>query len=215
MPKIEAFQKYADEYDNWFVTNFYAFLSELKAIKKLIPNVDGVIEIGIGSGVFAKPLGIHEGIEPSEAMRNKAKKNGLKVFDAVAEKLPYDNLSLNGVVMITSICFVDDVYQSFREAYRVLKKDGFLILAFVDKDSTVGKEYLKHKNKSMFYKDASFFSSKELYEILQQCGFEVSETCQTIFGKVVDIKEIQTVREGFGDGSFVVIKAKKNYGRHI
>lgn len=215
MPKIEAFQKYTDEYENWFVKNKWAFQSELKAIKKLLSRVDGVIEIGIGSGIFAKPLGIIEGIDPSDAMRKKAEQKGLKALDAVAEKLPYANASVNGAVMITSLCFVDDIYQSFREAHRILKKDGFLILGYVDKDSPVGKDYLKHKTESMFYQEASFFSTKELYDILFQTGFEVTETCQTIFGKVNNITEIQPVNQGFGDGSFVVLKAQKVNGRDL
>ena len=106
MPKIEAFQKYANEYDNWSEINKFAFESELNAIKNLLPNADGVIEIGIGSGIFAEPLGIKEGIDPSEAMRKKAQEKELNVLDAVAEKLPYAEHSINGAVMITTICFV-------------------------------------------------------------------------------------------------------------
>ncbi|MFW5700363.1 MAG: class I SAM-dependent methyltransferase [Cyclobacteriaceae bacterium] len=215
MPKIEAYQKYSDEYNNWFVKNRLAFQSELNAVKKILPRVDGIIEIGIGSGIFAEPLGIGEGVDPSGAMREKAEQKGLKVLDAVAEKLPYANASVNGAVMITTICFVDDIYQSFREAYRILKHDGFLVLGYVDKDSPVGKYYLEHKNESVFYKEASFFSTKELYDILFQTGFEVTEICQTIFGKVEEIKEIQPVNKGFGDGSFVVIKAHKVNGGDI
>ncbi|GET28528.1 class I SAM-dependent methyltransferase [Prolixibacter sp. SD074] len=215
MPKIEAFQKYTNEYDNWFVVNHYAFLSELEAVKKVLTQTDGVIEIGIGSGIFAEPLGIKEGIDPSEAMRQKAAQKGLKVLNAVAEKLPYPDKSVNGAVMITSICFVDDIYQTFKEAHRVLKDDGFLILGFVDKDSPVGKEYLKYKDKSMFYKEAVFFGTEELYKILGQTGFTVVETLQTIFGKVDDINEIQPVIEGFGKASFVVMKALKKDGRSL
>jgi len=57
MPKIEAFQKYTSEYDNWFVVNRYTFLSEIEAVKKMLPQTEGVIEIVIGSGIFAEPLG--------------------------------------------------------------------------------------------------------------------------------------------------------------
>ncbi|MBN2890456.1 MAG: methyltransferase domain-containing protein, partial [Bacteroidales bacterium] len=128
--------------------------------------------------------------------------------DAVAEKLPYADSTVSGAVMITSICFVDDIHQSFIEVYRVLKNDGFLILGYVDKDSPVGKEYLYHKDNSLFYKDATFFGTEELYKILHQTGFKVMETCQTIFGKIEDIIEIQPVKDGFGQGSFVVIKAQ-------
>ena len=215
MPKIEVFQKYTNEYDDWFVINKFAFESELNAIKNILPNVDGVIEIGIGSGIFAEPLGIKEGIDPSKAMRKKAEQKGLKVLDAVAEKLPYADNSINGAVMITSICFVDDIYQSFKEAHRVLKNGGFLILGYVDKDSPVGKEYSKYKDESLFYKEATFWGTEELYEILIQTGFNVTDTYQTIFGKVEEIKEIQPILDGYGKGSFVVIKAKKEDGRNL
>ena len=215
MPKIEVFQKYTNEYDEWFVINKFAFESELIAIKNILPNVDGVIEIGIGSGIFAEPLGIKEGIDPSKAMRKKAEQKGLKVLDAVAEKLPYADNSINGAVMITTICFVDDIYQSFKEAHRVLKNGGFLILGYVDKDSPVGKEYSKYKDESLFYKEATFWGTEELYEILIQTGFNVTDTYQTIFGKVEEIKEIQPILDGYGKGSFVVIKAKKEDGRNL
>lgn len=207
MPKVEAFQKYSNEYDNWFVVNRFAFLSEIEAVKKALPQSDGVIEIGMGSGIFAKALEIKEGVDPSQAMRQKALSKGLKVWDAVAEKLPYPDKSINGIVMITSVCFVDDIYQSFKEAHRVLLNGGFLILGFVDKDSAVGKEYVKYKNESIFYKEATFFSTEELFEILGQTGFNIVETWQTIFGKVEEIKEIQPVIKGYGEGSFVIIKA--------
>jgi ubiquinone/menaquinone biosynthesis C-methylase UbiE len=215
MAKTAAFDNHVDEYDNWFVINKFAFQSELMAVKKCLPPNRRVIEIGIGSGIFAKPLGIKEGIDPSKPMLEKAEQLGLKVVEAVAEKLPYANSSVGGAVMITSICFVDDIYQSFREVHRILKNDGFFILGYVDKDSPVGKEYLKHKDESLFYIEATFFGTEELYEILHQTGFKVTETYQTVFGKVEDITEIQPVMDGFGQGSFVVIKAQKEYGSNI
>jgi len=209
MAKIEPFEQYAPEYDNWFKINNYAFLSELNAIRKVLPQTKDTIEIGVGSGIFAEPLGIKEGIEPSKAMRERAVKKGIKVIDAVAEKLPYDDASKNGAVMITTICFVDDVRKSFLEVNRILKEDGFFIIGFVDENSPIGKEYLKHKNKSLFYKDATFFGTEEIYSILNETGFKITNTCQTIFGKIKEINKVQPVMDGFGQGSFVVIKAQK------
>ncbi len=208
-PKIEAFQKYAVEYDQWFEVNPYAFQSELLAIKNLLPHTKNVVEIGIGSGMFAVPLGIREGIDPSDVMLKKAKDRGLKVQKGIAEKLPYPNSSLSGIIMITTICFVDDIYLTFEEAFRVLKPNGFILLGFVDKNSPIGQEYLQFKEENVFYKDACFYSTEEVYEIVHQSGFMVTETNQTVFGKIHEIKEIQPAIKGFGKGSFVVIKAKK------
>lgn len=210
MPKTKPFDLYTDEYDNWFVINKYAFQSELNAIKKALPlNIENVIEVGIGSGIFAQPLGIREGVEPSAAMRKRAQKRNLTVIDAVAENLPCPDKSKSAVLMVTTICFVDDIYASFREVHRVLKDEGFFIIGFVDKDSPIGKVYLRQKDKSVFYKDATFFGTEELFGILKQTGFDVVDTCQTVFGSIDEINKTQKVLPGYGQGSFIVIKAKK------
>jgi ubiquinone/menaquinone biosynthesis C-methylase UbiE len=75
MAKIEPFEKYCDEYDKWFENNSAIFETELEALRELIPfpEAEG-IEIGVGSGKFAAPLGIKIGLDPSEKMANKARK---------------------------------------------------------------------------------------------------------------------------------------------
>jgi len=211
MPKTAPFDNYPGEYDNWFVTNKYAFQSELIAIKKVLPSGGEGIEIGVGSGIFAEPLGITEGIEPSRAMREKAMQKNIKAIDAVAENLPYPDRSIDFALMITTICFVDDVNKSFDEAYRILKDNGSLIIGFVDKNSPIGKIYLEHKNESIFYKDAIFYGTEDLYDNLNTAGFEIENTFQTVFGQIDKIKNVQDVLEGYGQGSFIVIKAKKTY----
>ncbi len=209
MPKTKPFDLYADEYDNWFVINEHVFRSELKAIKKTLPEKGDIIEIGIGSGMFAAPLGIEEGVEPSESMREKAKKRDLRVINAVAEDLPYAEKSKDAVLMVTTICFLDDIYKSLREVHRVLKNGGHFIIGFVDKDSPIGKLYLQQKDKSIFYEDATFFGTEELYGLLKNSGFKIISTYQTVFGRIDEIDKIQEVMKGYGQGSFIVIKAQK------
>jgi ubiquinone/menaquinone biosynthesis C-methylase UbiE len=215
MPKTGPFDNYSNEYEDWFIINKYAFQSELNAIKKAFPDPGDCVEIGIGSGVFAEPLGIKEGVDPSEAMREKAKNRGISVIDAFAEKLPYADQSKNAVLMVTTICFVDDIYKSFQEVYRVLKDDGHFIVGYVDKNSPIGKFYLEHKDRSLFYKDAIFFGTEELYVILRESGFKINNTYQTVFGKIDEINEVQNVLVGYGKGSFVVIEAQKKGHKYI
>jgi len=209
LAKTRAFDNNLYKYEEWFVINKFVYQSELKAIEKAIPDDKNGFEIGIGSGLFAKPLGIKEGIDPSSKMREKAIKRGLKVFDAVAENLPYPDESWDFALMVTTICFVDDIVKSFQEASRVLKKNGHLIIGFVDKNSPIGKIYLEFQDESVFYKKATFFGTEDLYRILKNTGFEIETTYQTVFGKLYEVKEIQEVQSGYGKGSFVVIKAKK------
>jgi ubiquinone/menaquinone biosynthesis C-methylase UbiE len=209
MPKTAPFDNYPDEYDGWFVTNKYAFQSELNAIKKTLPPRGKGIEIGVGSGIFAEPLGISEGIEPSRAMREKAKQRNIRAIDAVAENLPYSDKSIDFALMITTICFVDDINKSFDEVNRILADTGRFVIGFVDKDSTIGKFYLGHKDESIFYKDAVFYGTEDVYEILNDTGFEVVNTFQTLFGAMDKINKVQDVLKGYGRGSFIVINAKK------
>ncbi|MGD9368924.1 MAG: class I SAM-dependent methyltransferase [Desulfobacteraceae bacterium] len=207
MPKIEAFEKYSDAYDEWFKKNLEMYEAELEAIRQLLPppGAQGM-EIGVGSGKFAAPLGIKIGVEPSEKMAIKAKRQGIDVYPGVAEALPFADGRFDFALMVTTICFVDDVIKSFREAFRILKPNGCIIVGFVDKESDLGRQYLAKKEKSRFYKDAVFFSASQVLACLREAGFGVIETRQTLIpGKVPEI-----ILEGFGRGAFVVIKGVKN-----
>jgi ubiquinone/menaquinone biosynthesis C-methylase UbiE len=212
MAKTKPFDEHLEEYERWFVDNHSVFESELEAIRQLMPKTERGIEIGIGSGIFAARLGISDGVEPSEPMRNKAEERGLHVIDGVAEKLPLADKSFDFALMVTTICFVDDINRSFAETYRILKNNGCLILGFVDKESPVGKSYLSFKDKSIFYKNAVFYSTEELYKSLNDNSFMITDTLQTVFGQLDQIDGIQKPEKGYGKGSFVVIKAiKKTY----
>ncbi len=209
MPKIKPFEEYPQRYEDWFENNKFAYESELLAVKKLMPKKGEGIEIGVGSGKFAEPLAIKLGVEPSSKMREIAKQRGIKIIDAVAEKLPFENEKFDFALMVTTICFLDDIETAFKEARRVLKPNGSLIIGFVDKNSALGKSYLKHKTKSVFYKVANFYSVDEVVSYLRETGFEDFSFVQTIFHKLADIKDIEPVKEGYGKGSFVVIRAIK------
>jgi len=53
--------------------------------------------------------------------------------------------------MVTTICFLYDIKAAFKEAFRVLKLGGNLIIGFIDKDSPVGILYQQQKSDSEFY----------------------------------------------------------------
>ena len=206
MPKISSFEEYTMEYDNWFVKNNNLYLSELNAIKEFIPVNKNGIEIGIGTGQFALPLGINIGVEPSVKMAEVSKNKGINVIKAVAENLPVDNEKYDFVLMVTTVCFFDDVQQAFNEAYRILKHNGFIIVGLIDKNSELGKIYEKNKTQSKFYNQANFYSVDEITNYLKKADFKNFQYRQSISTKENIIQEAQ---EGYGKGSFVVVKAEK------
>jgi len=209
MYNIEIFNKYFEEYDKWYEENKFVYLSELNAVKELIPRFESGVEIGIGTGRFALPLKIKKGIEPSMSMAKISKNRGLTVLQAMAENLPFKNNSFDLALMIVTICFVEDPVNSIKEANRILRDNGTLVLGIVDKNSFLGKLYEERRSKSIFYKEVRFFSVSVLIDMLTNAGFYNFEYRQTIFKYPSDIKRIDKVEPGYGRGGFVAISAKK------
>ena len=207
MARIESFEKYSKEYDRWFIKNQNIYLAELNAIKGLVPSGKYGVEIGVGTGRFALPLGIKVGVEPSEKMAEISRNRGIQVYEGVAEQLPFNNETFDFVLLVTTICFVDDLEESFKEVYRVLKNDGFIIVGFVDKESDLGKRYQLKRKKSKFYKDATFYLAKEVIDFLRKTNFENFVIRQTVFPSRTG--RIDSVENGYGKGSFVIIKGIK------
>ena len=158
MPKISPFEKYAEKYDEWFIENRWVYEAELRAVKAMLPAGGCGMEIGVGTGRFAESLGIKTGVEPSKRMKEIAQRRGIKVLDGVAEKLPFDDGQFDFVLMVTTVCFVDDINMALLEAHRVLCPGGVLVVGFVDRNSMVGRTYLSRQNDNVFYKEATFFS---------------------------------------------------------
>ena len=208
--KIEPFELYSEKYEEWFDKNRSAYESELRAVKKMLPKEGRGVEIGVGSGRFAAPLGIKFGIEPSLKMRTIAKKRGIQVIDGVAEKLPYEDGSFDYALMVTTLCFLDDVDMAFHEVHRILKPGGYFINGFIDRESRIGKSYEKNKEKSVFYKVAKFYSVDEVIGHLEKAGFAENRVIQTLFHNLEDIRSVEPIMRGYGKGSFVVTKSQKS-----
>ena len=207
--KIEPFEKYTKLYEDWFEENRYAYESELKAVQALLPSYQNGVEIGVGSGRFAVPLGIKRGLEPSVAMGKIAEKRGIVLDEGVCENLPYKDSQFDLVLMITTICFLDDAEKSFQEVKRILRPGGWFIIGYIDKNSIIGKSYLKFQDSNVFYRVATFYSTEEIIQLLNKTGFMNFKFSQTIFHELNDIKTIEPVKEGYGTGSFVAVRAQK------
>lgn len=210
MARTAAFEKYAARYDAWFERHRFAYESEVAALRALLPpRFERGVEIGVGTGRFAEPLGIKLGLEPSPAMATRARWRGIEVVEGVAEALPWADNEFDLILMVTTICFVDDLERSFREAHRVLRTGGVLIVGMVDRQSPLGQEYEKRKAANVFYRDASFYTTEEVVAVLKSVGFEDFSFAQTIFRPLEEIHQIEPVKPGYGEGSFVAMRARK------
>lgn len=209
MARTRPFDEHPERYERWFDEHEAVYQSELCALHSVVPSGGRGVEIGMGSGRFAGPLGITEGVEPSRAMRELARKRGLEAHPGVAERLPFPDQAFDFALMVTTICFVDDPRASCLEIRRVLKRGGRLIIGFVDRASPLGEHYERHREESIFYRDATFFSVEEVNALLEECGFDILGTVQTVFGPLPEVREPQGFTEGHGEGGFVVVRARR------
>ena len=209
MANTGPFDQRATEYDRWFEDHQMVYLSELEAVRALLPEHCRPLEIGVGTGRFAQPLGIAFGAEPSSAMRDIARSRGIDVVEAVAEDLPFGNAVFDLVLMVTTVCFLDDVDSAFSEAYRVLTEGGHIVVGFLDRETKLGQVYETRKADSEFYRLARFHSSAEVVVALARAGFEELVSVQTIFDSPSDVEDLSPVEPGHGAGLFVVVRGRK------
>lgn len=207
MPTTEPFDRLTQQYEAWFEANEAAYQSELDALESLRPDPGFGVEIGVGSARFAAPLDVPVGLDPSGPMLALARNRGITTVKGVAETVPFADETFDTALLVTTICFVDDLAETLSEARRVLNSDGALVIGYIDEDSPVGQQYKEMKDENPFYSDATFHTTDDVLAALEAAGFSDIETVQTIFTWPGDMEEPEQVEPGYGDGSFVGIKA--------
>ena len=209
MAKTKAFEENATRYENWFERHENVYRAELRAVKQIMPAAQKSLEVGVGTARFAQPLGIRFGLEPGKKVSKISKAKGIATVNGTGEMLPFARSQFDLLLMATTVCFLDNVEKSFHEVNRVLKTNGSFIIGFVDLGSALGRKYEAHKNENIFYKDATFFTVNEIVTLLEKTGFPALSFNQTVFHDLDEITADEPIKEGYGKGAFVTIKAEK------
>ena len=168
--KRRVFEDFAADYDRWFYDHVEVYHAQLRLLGRAVPSSGLGLEVGVGSGRFAAPLGICCGIDPSFTLAEIAKSRGVEVAIGVGEHLPYRSGSFDHAVIMTVICFLDDMAGVLREVFRVLVPSGIIVLGFIEWDGEIFRHYRAEPEKGRFLRHARFYSTDEVIQELRDAG---------------------------------------------
>lgn len=230
----KAFDKYADEYDGWFLKNQAVLDSEVLLIRRFLEDPGRALSVGCGSGLFESLLrrdfgiDIRAGIEPSDGMAAIARKRGMDVLSATAEKIPHDDSSLDTLLFNGTPSYIEDLQRAFAEAFRVLVPGGRIVVADVPAESGYALLYNLAVAKGTwddevfrgvappdpypveFAAGAHWRTTDEKIRLLKECGFDNLEFAQTLMRHPIFTNDsVEKPSDGYDRGDYVAIRAWK------
>ncbi|KAA0000183.1 MAG: methyltransferase domain-containing protein [Thermoplasmata archaeon] len=132
-------------YDEFFSTPLGKKILEEEA-RYVAKNLEGEIAVSIGCGTGIIERRIMEikkveivGVELDDEMIKMASKR-IEVIKADATALPFKNASFDNAIFITSLEFIEDYRKTIDEAYRILKKEGKIVVILLNTSSSYFKE---------------------------------------------------------------------------
>lgn len=92
-----------------------------------------------------------------------------------------------------------------------MKSQGNIVIGFIVHDSEWGKLYSKKKSEGhRFYKNANFYSVKEIKEALESIGFKITKCFATLSQIPSSVTMIEEPSNNVNQRGFACIKAIKN-----
>jgi len=203
-----------EKYDTWYDSEDGRPLyeSELLCLKPFIENAPSpILEIGVGTGRFAECFPEVIGIDPAFNALKFAQKRGVDVVQAIGEQLPFKDETFACIMLIVTLCFVQSPIDVLREGKRVLKRNGYIVIGLVPKDSPWGASYEeKKRQRHPFYSIARFYSFDDIEGMLQDAGLKIARVRSTLFQRPEEPRRIENpVEEYIKEAGFLCIEVKK------
>lgn len=149
--------------------------TEKTLIKKYISGFrsNTILEIGSGTGHWTDFFCEHGffvlGLDIAPEMISIAKNKNIpkSVFmQGDVLNLPYNDKSVDNIVAITSLEFVENQMKALDEIYRVLRSDGSLLIGALNKNGSLNKK----KNNHEWLQKADCFTPESLCDFLSVFG---------------------------------------------
>ncbi len=142
-----------------------------------------VLDAGCGDGAFSLQLAARGArviaVDTSEAMLEAARRRvlpedtSIEFLRASVEALPFEAESFDAVLMVTVLCTVNDPSRAVREARRVLKHGGRLVVGELGKYSLWAlQRRLSRLLGNSFWSRTRFWTTRELLDMISQQGLE-------------------------------------------
>lgn len=206
---VSAFDRDAEDYDLWYreEPSSLIFESEIRALETF--GLKGIgIEIGVGTGVFSSRLDVPLGLDPSIKMVEMSMSRGISVVQGLGEFLPFKSGRLDYALIILTICFLKNPVATIREAHRILKHGGHIILGFIPRKSKWGKLYSKKKSEGhRIYRYAHFYTLEEVEKLLENECFKVEGYSATLSQAPEVFVEVESPSSDVSERGFVCVRA--------
>ncbi len=179
------FDTLADRYDAWFESERGRpiFAAEVECLRRLLPPAPGVhrLEVGVGTGRFAQALEISDGVDPSAPALRYAAARGIRVCQGLGEALPYRSAVFDSVLMVVTVCFLQNPIRGMAEVARVLHPGGVFAAGLVPRESAWGRLYRKKRRRGHpFYGVARFYAPAEIVEMARAARMELVSATATL-----------------------------------
>lgn len=176
-----TFDDQAAAYDRWLATPLGRLVDDVEkhAIFSLTPAVQGrrILEVGCGTGNFSLTL-VQQGarvvgLDCSLPMLARAMvkiprpDSNLTLVQGLAARLPFADEAFDGVMCILAMDFMSQRESALAEMTRVLRPDGFLSVAMLNRYSLwTAKRTIRSWFKPSLWREVRFITPKELRRLL-------------------------------------------------
>ena len=208
MRTVRVFEELYERYDKWYEEHPVLAANELEAVRAVLatagPRRDPCLEVGVGSGWFASHLGCVGGVDPSLKMLAIARRRGLEAVAGRGEALPFASSTIKVLLLIVTLCFVDDPRAVLEESARALQPGGSLVACIVPRNSPWGLHYMRMAREGHpFYSVARFYTVEEIDGLARRAGLEAVSRAATLSFPPWEPPTYERPREYTGTEGFV------------